>query len=105
MLIGYVGKDPEIRYPEKDKPVAYISLATNERYSNPDREITEWHYLVMAGYNAQFAEKYIRKGSHLFVEGKLRTREYQDRMKILRRKTEIIVERMELLGRRNDEQS
>ncbi len=102
ILIGYVGSDPDIRYPEKDKPVAFISLATNERYANSETEITEWHSLVMGGYNAQFAEKYIRKGTRLYVEGKLRTREYQDKMQISRRKTEIIVERIELLGRKNN---
>lgn len=101
ILLGYVGGDPDIRYPEKDKPVAFVSLATNERYSNPDREVTEWHTLVMGGYNAQFAERYIRKGTRLYVEGKLRTREYQDKMKISRRKTEIIVEKMELIGRKD----
>ena len=102
ILLGYVGSDPEIRYPEKDKPVAFMSLATNERYANSTAEVTEWHSLVMGGKNAEFAEKYIRKGSRLYVEGKLRTREYDDRMKIRRRKTEIIVERCELLGRKNE---
>lgn len=102
ILLGYVGSDPEIRYPEKDKPVAFMSLATNERYANSTAEVTEWHSLVMSGKNAEFAEKYIRKGSRLYVEGKLRTREYDDRMKIRRRKTEIIVERFELLGRKNE---
>lgn len=77
-------------------------LATNERYANSTAEVTEWHSLVMGGKNAEFAEKYIRKGSRLYVEGKLRTREYDDRMKIRRRKTEIIVERFELLGRKNE---
>lgn len=102
ILLGYVGSDPEIRYPEKDKPVAFMSLATNERYANSSTEITEWHSLVMAGKNAEIAEKYVRKGTRLYVEGKLRTREYEDRMKIRRRKTEIIVERFELLGRKSE---
>ena len=56
----------------------------------------------MGGKNAEIAEKYIRNGPRLYVEGKLRTREYEDRMKIRRRKTEIIVERFELLGRKNE---
>lgn len=99
ILLGFVGSDPEIRYPEKDRPVAFLSLATNERYAGSPGEITEWHSLVMGGRNAELAEKYIRKGTRLFVEGKLRTREYDDKMKIRRRKTEIIVERIELLGR------
>lgn len=100
ILLGYVGADPEIRFPEKDRPVAYMSLATNERYGTSNQEITEWHSLVMWGPTASFAEKYIRKGTRLYVEGRLRTREYDDRMKIHRRKTEIIVDKIEMLGRK-----
>lgn len=102
ILLGYVGADPDMRYPEKDRAIAFVSLATNERYANSATEVTEWHSLVMGGQNAILAEKYIRKGTRLYVEGKLRTREYDDKMKIRRRKTEIIVERIELLGRKND---
>lgn len=94
-----MGNDPEIRYPEKDHPVAFLSLATNERQPNSTAEITEWHSLVMTGPNASVAERYIRKGTRLYVEGRLRTREYEDKFKIRRRKTEIYVDRMELLGR------
>lgn len=104
ILLGNVGADPEIRFPEKDRPVAFISLATNERLSN-GTELTEWHHLVMFGQNALHAERYIKKGTQLYVEGKLKTREYEDRMKINRRRTEIIVDRFELLGRRNDSSS
>lgn len=103
ILLGYVGSDPEIRYPEKDRPIAFLSLATNDRYANSATELTEWHSLVMGGKNAEIAERYIRKGSRIYVEGKLRTREYEDRMKITRRKTEIIVERIELLGRKQEQ--
>lgn len=103
ILLGYVGSDPEIRYPEKDRPIAFVSLATNDRYANSATELTEWHSLVMGGKNAEIAERYIRKGSRIYVEGKLRTREYEDRMKITRRKTEIIVERIELLGRKQEQ--
>lgn len=102
ILLGYVGNDPEVRYPEKDRPVAFMSLATNDYYSGSSTEVTEWHRLVMGGQNARLAENYIRKGSRLYVEGKLRTREYEDKMKIRRRITEIIVERVELLGRKAD---
>lgn len=102
ILIGNVGSDPEIRYPEKDRAVAFVSLATNDYYSGAGTEITEWHRLVMGGQNAQVAEKYIRKGTKLYVEGRLKTREYEDKMKIRRRITEIIVDKMELLGRHQD---
>ena len=99
ILLGYVGSDPEMRYPEKDRAIAYVSLATNERYANSTAEITEWHRLVMGGQNALLAENYIRKGTRLYVEGRLKTREYEDKMKIRRRITEIIVDTVELLGR------
>lgn len=101
ILMGNVGNDPEIRYPEKDFPVAYLSLATNTKHGPNNVEITDWHRLVVPGENARFFERYVRKGTRLFVEGYLRTREYTDRMQISRRITEIIVEQFELLGRSN----
>lgn len=100
ILLGHVGSDPEVRYPEKDHPVAYLSLATNEVRGVSRTEITEWHNLVFLGQNAAFAERYVRKGSQLYVEGYLRTREYEDRLKIVRKRTEIIVEKFEILGRK-----
>jgi len=100
ILIGHVGADPDMRYPEKDRPVAYLSLATNEVRGASRVDVTEWHNLVFGGQNASIVERYVRKGSQLYVEGYLRTREYEDRMKIVRRRTEIIVERFEILGRR-----
>lgn len=103
ILLGNVGSDPEIRYPEKDRAVAFVSLATNEYNSKTGTETTEWHRLIMGGHNAEIAEKYIRKGTRLYVEGKIRSREYEDKMKIRRRITEIIVDRIEMLGRGNSE--
>lgn len=102
ILLGNIGADPDIRYPEKDKPVAFLSLATNDRYGLSQTEVTEWHSLVMFGNNASIAERYIRKGTKLYVEGRLKTREYTDKFKITRRKTEIIVDNFEILGRKND---
>lgn len=98
ILLGYVGSDPEIRYPEPDKPIVFFSLATNET-TGKGVEITEWHKLVIFGESAKIAERYIRKGTQLYVEGKLSTREYQDRMKITRKRTEIIVNFFEILSR------
>ncbi len=104
ILLGNVGKDPDVRYPAEGQCVASFSLATTERgYTAangtvyPDR--TEWHNLVLWGRNAQFAEKYIKKGSQLYVEGKLRTRSYDDRNQIKRYITEVYVDVVELLGR------
>ena len=99
ILLGYVGSDPEVRYFEKDKSVAFLSLATNETTGN-GVEITEWHKLVFFGENAAIVERYVKKGTRLYVEGKLSTREYQDRMKITRKRTEIIVSFFEILGRK-----
>ena len=98
ILLGFVGADPEVRYPEKGKPLAFLSLATNEA-SARGVELTEWHRLVFHGELASMAERYIRKGTQLYVEGKLATREYEDRMKIVRKRTEIIVSFFEILGR------
>ncbi|MBQ9077521.1 MAG: single-stranded DNA-binding protein [Muribaculaceae bacterium] len=103
ILIGNVGRDPEIRYVET-RPVASFSLATSERaYTTasgvqiPER--TEWHNIVMWDKNAETAEKYIRKGTRLYVEGKLRTRTWEDRNTIKRTVTEIYVETFEILSR------
>lgn len=93
-----------MRYPEPDRPIAFMSLATNDRYANSATEITEWHRLVMGGSNARLAENYIRKGTRLYVEGKLKSREYTDKFKVRRRITEIIVDTVEILGRRSENQ-
>ena len=103
ILMGNVGVDPRMRFVQT-RPVAEFTLATNEpAYRTaagveiPER--TEWHNIVMWDAQAEFAEKYIRKGTRLYVEGRLRTREYEDKFKIRRRITEIHVDRVELLGR------
>lgn len=104
ILVGNVGKDPEITYMAKDRPVASFSLATTEKAHRsasgaeiPER--TEWHNIIMWGKNAEFAEKYIRKGTKLYVEGKIRTRVWEDRNAIKRNVTEIYVENFDILSR------
>lgn len=103
ILLGNVGKDPEIRY-VGERPVAEFSLATTDRaYTTksgtqvPER--TEWHRIVLWDANATLAEKYIRKGQKLYVEGKLRTRVWEDRNTIKHSVTEIYADTVELLGR------
>ena len=103
ILIGNVGRDPEIRYIET-RPVASFPLATTERARTnvagaqiPER--TEWHNIVMWGRDAEMAEKYIRTGTRLYIEGKLRYRTWEDRNTIKRTVTEIYVESFELLSR------
>ena len=105
ILIGNVGRDPEIRYTAPGQAVASFSLATTERgYTAangtqvPDR--TEWHSIVMWGKNAEIAERYIRKGSQLYIEGKLRTRTWEDKNQIKRQVTEIYVDTFDFLGRK-----
>jgi single stranded DNA-binding protein (ssb) len=104
ILVGNVGKDPEIRYLDSGVAVASITLATTERgytLANgtqiPDR--TEWHNIVAWRGLAEIAEKYIKKGTQLYVEGKITTRKWE-KDGITRYTTEIIAENIELLGRR-----
>lgn len=94
--MGNVGADPEIRYVDK-RPVASFRLATNERARTlkngtvvPER--TEWHNIIMWDHNAELAEKYIRKGTRLLLEGKLRTRVWEDRNALKHTITEIQVD-------------
>jgi len=110
ILLGRAGKDPEIRYAAQNQPVASFTLATTERgYTNANGvqipERTEWHNIVMWGKNAEIAERFIHKGTQLYIEGRLRTRSWEDRNQLKRYVTEIYVEQFELLGRpRNSEQ-
>lgn len=99
--MGYVGRDPQIRYVD-GRPVAELSLATTERARKAANgaelpEITEWHRLVMWDKSAEIAEQYIRKGSRLLVEGKLRTRTWDDRNAIKHTVTEIYVTAFDIL--------
>jgi len=103
ILLGNVGRDPDVRYPSQGQTVATFPLATSDRaYTTssgtqvPER--TEWHNIVMWGRNAEVAEKYIRKGTRLFIEGRLRTRNWEDKNKIKRYVTEIYVDSFEMLG-------
>ncbi|MEF2642987.1 MAG: single-stranded DNA-binding protein [Paramuribaculum sp.] len=103
ILLGNVGRDPSIRY-VGTRPVAEIALATSERaYTGPSgAEVparTEWHRVVLWDANAETAEKYIRKGTRLYVEGKLRTRIWEDRNAIKNSVTEIYADHIEILSR------
>lgn len=103
ILIGNVGRDPQMRY-VGERLVAEFPLATSERATvnasgNQIPELTEWHRIVMWDSAAETAEKYIRKGSKLYIEGKLRTRMWEDRNTIKHSVTEIYVEKFEILSR------
>jgi single-strand DNA-binding protein len=104
ILVGNVGKDPEVRYLDSGVAVATITLATTERgytLANgtqvPDR--TEWHNIVVWRGLAEIAEKYVKKGSQIYVEGKITTRKWE-KDGVTRYTTEIVADNIELLGRR-----
>ena len=105
LLIGNVGKDPEIRHLQGGASVATITLATSERYKDRNgesRELTEWHTIIAWRQLADLAENYIRKGSQIYVEGRIRTRSWDDQNGQKRYATEIQADVIQLLGRRND---
>jgi len=107
ILVGNVGKDPETRYLEGGTAVCSFSLATSETYRNRDGERvtnTEWHNVVLWRGLAEVAEKYVRKGSQLFIEGRIRTRSWDDRDGNKRYTTEVVGDNMQMLGRRPDDQ-
>jgi single-strand DNA-binding protein len=103
ILVGNLGKDPEVRHLEGSNSVANFTLATNEYYKDKQGarvERTEWHNISAWRGLAELAEKYLKKGSQVYVEGKLRTRQYQDKDQQTRYITEIIAEEISLLGGR-----
>ena len=108
ILIGNVGKDPEVRYLEGNVALARFPLATSETYRNKDGERvsqTEWHNIVLWRGLAKVAEDYVRKGQALYIEGKIRSRKYEDRDGNTRYVTEIVADNMQMLGRRADNDS
>ena len=105
MLIGNVGRDPEVRYLEGNVKVATFTLATSDRFKDRSgelRENTEWHNIVAWRANADVAEKFIHKGTQIYVEGRLRTRSYTDQAGVKKFTTEIQADTIQLLGRRPD---
>ncbi len=106
ILVGNVGKDPETRYLEGGTAVCSFPFATSETYRNRDGEritTTEWHNVVLWRGLAEVAEKYVRKGSQLFIEGRIRTRSWDDRDGNKRYTTEIVGDNMQMLGKRADD--
>ena len=105
ILIGNVGKDPEVRYLEGNVAVAHFPLATSETYRNKDGEKvtqTEWHNIVVWRGLAKVVEDYVRKGQALYIEGKIRSRSYEDKTGNKRYITEIVADNMQMLGRKGD---
>ena len=108
ILVGNVGIDPEVRTTESGVKVARVRLATTERIynrqTNESSEYTEWHTITLWRGLADVVDRYVRKGSQLYIEGRLRTREWTDKDNIKRYTTEIMADDMKLLGRRSDNQ-
>ncbi|MBC8083132.1 MAG: single-stranded DNA-binding protein [Hymenobacter sp.] len=103
ILVGNLGKDPEVRHLEAGISVANFTLATNEYYKDKQGtriERTEWHNIAAWRGLAEMAEKYLKKGQQVYVEGKIRTRQYQDKENQTRYITEIIAEEITMLGGR-----
>src|SRR5437879_3306604 len=107
ILVGHVGKDPEVKYLEGGVAVAKFTLATSESYKNKEGnkvDQTEWHNVVMWRQLAEIVEKYVKKGQLLYVEGKIKTRTYgEDSNK--KYFTEIIADQMTMLGSKKDADS
>ena len=106
ILVGNVGIDPEVRTTESGVKVARIRLATTERLfdrqANETKEHTEWHTITLWRGLADVVDRYVRKGTQIYVEGRLRTREWMDKDNNKRYTTEILADTMNLLGRRSD---
>ncbi len=108
MLIGNVGRDPEVRYLDGNSgqaKVATFTLATTERYRDRNgetRENTEWHNIVAWRNTADVVERFVKKGTQLYIEGRIRTRSWDDQTGNKRYTTEIIADTLQLLGKKSD---
>lgn len=105
-LIGNLGKDPDVRYMPGGRAVANVTLATHEGWTDKNtgekQERTEWHHVVFYSPLAEIAGQYLRKGSQVFVEGRLQTRKWQDKNGQDRHTTEIVASEMKMLGARGE---
>ncbi|HEY5673956.1 MAG TPA: single-stranded DNA-binding protein [Malonomonas sp.] len=106
ILVGNLGKDPELRYTPSGAAVATFSLATSERYKDKDgnrQEKTEWHNIVVWRQLAEICGKYLHKGKQVYIEGKIQTRSYDDRDGNKKYITEIVADQMHMLGGRDEQ--
>ena len=109
IIIGNLGADPEVRYMPQGGAVANMTVATSERYKDKNtgepKEITEWHKVVIYQRLAEIAGEYLRKGSKVYIEGKLKTRKWTDKDGIERYTTEIVANELQMLDGKQDGQS
>ena len=108
ILVGRLGRDPEMRYTGSGTPVANFSLATNERWNDQNggrQERTEWHNIVVWSKLAEICNQYLSKGQLVSIEGRLQTREWNDRDGNKRRTTEVVASGMQMLSPRGQDES
>ena len=108
ILIGNLGADPELRYTPTGEAVSSFSIATTEKFKDRDgnqKESTEWHNIVCWRRLAEIAHEYLKKGSPVYIEGTIKTRSYDDKNGVKRYRTEIIAQRLQLLGSRGQGQA
>src|SRR3970040_1502089 len=102
IIVGNLGKDPETRYLPSGSAVPHLRIATTEAWKDKQtgdqQERADWHYVAMFGRLAEIAAEYLRKGSQVYIEGKLRTRKWQDKEGKDRYTTEIVADEMQMLG-------
>ncbi len=108
LLIGNLGRDPEVRYTTGGSAVANFTMATTDHWNDSTtgekKERTEWHRIVVWGKQAEIAGEYLRKGRQVYVEGSLQTREWTDRDGNKRYTTEVKAQRFQMLGSRGDDE-
>ncbi len=107
ILVGNLGKDPDLRYTPSGAAVATFSIATTERYKDRDgnrQEKTEWHNIVAWRQLAEICGKFLHKGKQVYIEGKIQTRSYDDRDGNKKYITEIVADQMQMLGSKSDDQ-
>ena len=106
ILIGRLGRDPEVRYTPDGTAVANFSIATSEGWKDKDsgekRERTEWHRIVAFGRLGEICGEYLSKGKQVYIEGRIQTREWEDKEGVKRYTTEIVASQMQMLGSRED---
>ncbi|MGC6403684.1 MAG: single-stranded DNA-binding protein [Candidatus Comchoanobacterales bacterium] len=106
VIVGNVGRDPEVRYTSNGKAIANMSLATSERWRDKEtgesQERTEWHRVVCFNKLAEITAQYVKKGSQLFIKGRLQTRKWTDANQQERYTTEILADEMKMLGARGE---
>ena len=105
ILVGNLGRDPEVGYTPDNNAITNISVATTDRYKDKhtgeQKEITEWHRVVFFNRLAEIAGEYLKKGSQVYIEGRLRTRKWTDQSGVDKYTTEIIADQMQMLGSRS----